>query len=56
MENRRIDVELRQIVEEGKRVMRTRGSDAASAYLIRYSVPLPLITRLLDELRARGGA
>ena len=53
MKNRRTDTEMREIIEEAKRVMRRRGLNEAAAYLLRYSVPLALINRLIDEMRHR---
>lgn len=52
MLNRRVDIELRKVVEEGKIVMRTHGLNQAAAFLLKYSVPLRLIARLLDEERS----
>lgn len=49
--NRRIDMDLRKVVDEGKRLMRMCGPDKAAEYLLRYSVPVPVISRLLDERR-----
>lgn len=51
--NRRVDIELRKVVEEGKRLMRARSPDKAVAYLFKYSVPQSVIRRLLDEMRLR---
>lgn len=48
---RRLDPQLRAVVIEGKHIRARRGNDQARAYLLSYSVPMPVIARVFEEMR-----
>lgn len=47
--NRRHDFTTRSLVEEGKRLIATRGRNHASLYLYRFGVPQGVIERTLAQ-------
>lgn len=46
---RRFDFDLRAVVEEGRKVRHFRGANQAAAFMFRYSVPIAVLIRVVED-------